>query len=158
MVNKKGFTLIELLIVISIVGLLASIVLVGLGNFRSRGRDARRVADMRSVQNMLELYFTRNSSYPNSGAGGAMVWTGLGSLTEDITTGGIGVNNVPNDPLAGRNYLYGAGTCSGSPLICLNYVLGATIEDATNEALQNDVNTNPLYGIDCTNPVYCVSF
>jgi prepilin-type N-terminal cleavage/methylation domain-containing protein len=54
--NKKGFTLIEVLTVVAIIGLLASIVLVGLGSFRTRGRDTRRIADLRSTQNALELY------------------------------------------------------------------------------------------------------
>ena len=35
--NKRGFTLIEVLIVISIIGLLSSVILVGLGDFVQRG-------------------------------------------------------------------------------------------------------------------------
>ncbi|MBI2604251.1 MAG: prepilin-type N-terminal cleavage/methylation domain-containing protein, partial [Candidatus Harrisonbacteria bacterium] len=66
MQNKKsGFTLIEVLIVVAIIGLLASIVLVGLGSFRARGRDARRVADLRQTQNALELFYTKSNAYPN---------------------------------------------------------------------------------------------
>ena len=55
MKKEKGFTLIEMLIVVATIGLLASVVLVGLGSFRSRGRDARRIADIRSVQNSLNF-------------------------------------------------------------------------------------------------------
>ena len=45
-------------------GLLSSVVLVGLGSFRTRGRDARRIADLREVQNALELYNLKNQQYP----------------------------------------------------------------------------------------------
>lgn len=62
--KEKGFTLIELLIVVAIIGLLASAVLVGLGGFRARGRDARRIADLRETRKALELYYIKNNKYP----------------------------------------------------------------------------------------------
>ena len=46
----KAFTIIELLVVISIIGILATIVLASLSTSRAKGRDARRVADMKSIQ------------------------------------------------------------------------------------------------------------
>ena len=55
--GKRGFTLIELLVVIAIIGILASVVLASLNSARKKGRDARRVADIKQVQLALELYF-----------------------------------------------------------------------------------------------------
>ncbi len=63
--NKiEGFTLIELLVVISIIGILSSIVLTNLRNAQAKARDTRKVADLRSITNALELYYNQNGSYP----------------------------------------------------------------------------------------------
>jgi len=119
--SKKGFTLIEILIVVAIIGILASVILVGLGSFRARGRDARRISDLREVQNALELYYTKNQQYPD-----ASDWNGLQSI---LINAGIGVSAIPNDPLPGRNY----GYCKTSDNY--NYVIAAYLEDMNNPVL-----------------------
>lgn len=145
--GRRGFTLIEILIVVSIIGLLASIVLVGLGAFRTSGRDARRIADLRETQNALELYYTKFQKYPALGGGDS--WT---SLTNSLVNAGIGVSSISNDPLhPDRTYRYGVAS-DGQ-----NYVLAATLEDSGNPALKNDPDAI-LYGVNCADPVYCVQF
>lgn len=62
--NKKGFTLIEMLIVVAIVGLLASVVVLGIGNARERARDAKRAGDIRQIQNAAEAFYATNNTYP----------------------------------------------------------------------------------------------
>jgi len=145
-----GFTLIELLIVVAIIGLLASVVLVGLGGFRARGRDARRIADIRESQNALELYYTKNNKYPT--VSGVNSWD---SLKTSIISGGIGVYTIPNDPLYAsdnnKTYEYGV---SGDQQ---NYVLKSTLEDPNNPALTDDVD-GTIYSISCDDPSYCVQF
>jgi type II secretion system protein G len=62
--KKRGFTLIELLVVISIIGMLSSIVLSSLNDARAKARDARRMSDIKQIQNALELYRVDHGSYP----------------------------------------------------------------------------------------------
>jgi type II secretion system protein G len=62
--KSKGFTLIELLVVVAIIGVLATIVLSSLSDARARSRDAKRLADIRTIQTALEVYHLDNGSYP----------------------------------------------------------------------------------------------
>src|SRR3989338_9061062 len=53
--KSKGFTLIELLVVIAIIGILSSVVLASLNSARAKGRDSRRVSDLKQVANSVAL-------------------------------------------------------------------------------------------------------
>ena len=111
--DSSGFTLIELLVVIAIIGLLSSIVLASLNTARARGRDARRVADMHSVVQALELYANDNKGrYPANptsdftGACGGQ-WSCVGDLTILVTNKYI--PSLPADPIyanTASNYRY----------------------------------------------------
>ncbi len=68
--KQKGFTMIELLVVISIIGLLASIVLVSFPGAMKSARDARRKSDISQIKTALEVYYEVHGVYPLSG--GAM--------------------------------------------------------------------------------------
>jgi type II secretion system protein G len=62
--KKRGFTLIELLVVISIIGMLSSVVLSSLNDARAKARDARRMSDIKQIQNALEMYRNDKGFYP----------------------------------------------------------------------------------------------
>ncbi len=64
-----GFTLIELLATISIIAFLATLLMVNLDNARGKARDARRIADMHTIRQGLDLYYDTHESYPPSDTG-----------------------------------------------------------------------------------------
>jgi len=123
--KSKGFTLIELLVVIAIIGILSSVVLASLNSAREKSRDAKRVSDIKQLQLALELYFDSNSAYPTTLAA-------LASSTPAY------IPSVPADPLGGA-YSYAALQGSSSTA-CLNYHLGATLENSSHSALSSDAD------------------
>ena len=141
--HKSGFTLIEMLIVVAIVGILSSVVLVGLGPVQRRGRDARRISDIRQVQTGLELYYGKYGEYPD-----AADWEGL---RQTLMNASIGVSNVPDDPNGSYEYVTD-GT---------SYILGARLDDGENPALKSDIDEAPIWtaGFDCSDSEnkYCVA-
>ncbi len=162
---RKGFTIIELLIVIGIVGLLSAVVLSGLSTFRAQGRDARRISDLRLVQEYLDSYFAKCGYYPGSANGGPNHVAGTptacglasdpgsgptwGNLNIALRNSDLGIpvsysgNRVlPIDPLF-------RPSCGGSS--CPNYrythdndfaryLLWAKLEDVTNPVLREDLD------------------
>lgn len=150
--RRSGFTLIEILIVVAIIGVLSSVVLVGLRPAQQRGRDTRRIADLKEVQNGLELYYQKCGFYPGAAecasTSPATDWNGLVSI---LTGSEIGVKNLPTDPNSSKEYAYvqledGVG-----------YVLGADLEDAGNPALATDID-GTFSGVNCNDPTYCIEF
>jgi prepilin-type N-terminal cleavage/methylation domain-containing protein len=133
MQSKKGFTLLELLVVIGIIGLLASMVLASLDGTKKRGRDARRISDIKQIQLALELYYDTNNVFPSNNT----------STTFDPTllTGPGFIPVVPTDPLTNTAYRYTAyAAAGGNSGTCISYHLGATLESANHTELARDVD------------------
>lgn len=151
--SREGFTLIELLVVIGIIGLLASVVLVGLSGARRSGRDARRISDLKSIQTALELYYNRCNYYPGPLLLGACPsYSGtpdFNTMKAALLGSNLGINSVPNNP-SGQSYKYVVVGGAGQ-----EYVLQAVLEDPQNNALLDDIDGNPG-GLDCTGPNYCI--
>ena len=57
----QGFTMIELLVVISIIGILASIGLVSFSGAQKQARDSQRKSDLKQYQSALEIFANKNN-------------------------------------------------------------------------------------------------
>tara|TARA_Y100000310_G_scaffold276284_1_gene293306 strand:+ start:138 stop:668 length:531 start_codon:yes stop_codon:yes gene_type:complete len=89
--KNNGFTLIELLIVIAIIGLLAAIVLVSLGNARERAKIAQAESMVEQLHKAILINYNESggtSPFPSNTA----IGTGCTLLWEPGTVVGI-VNN-----------------------------------------------------------------
>jgi type IV pilus assembly protein PilA len=58
--DEKGFTLVELLIVISIIGILATIAIPTFASYRARSFDSAAMSDLRNAASAQEAYFIDN--------------------------------------------------------------------------------------------------
>ena len=96
----RGFTLLELLIVMTILGLLASIIVP---RFTHRTKQARRLQAVLQIKNLseaLEHYFVDHGSYPNT-QDGLRVLLKKGQMGQTY----LQTDHLPVDPW-GQEYLY----------------------------------------------------
>lgn len=63
--NKNGFTIVELLIVIVVIGIFATITIVGYSNVQARANDTVVKSDLKNMSTTLELWKVDNSGYPD---------------------------------------------------------------------------------------------
>lgn len=120
-----GFTLVELLVVISIIGILASIALVAFTSAQFRSRDAQRKSNLKEVSSALELFYSDYGKYPSSSGGQILACdynpaTGAGSAcswgTDEFSDGKTTYFKVlPKDPVSNQNYYYKSVTVDFVP-------------------------------------------
>lgn len=103
--KARGFTLIELLVVISIIGILTAIGMAAFSVAQKKGRDAKRVGDLKAMQQAIEQYRANNNSYTNVGDCSSMILQG-------------GMSAVPLDPRY-PTHTYTTNQCSSMQTYCI---------------------------------------
>lgn len=155
-IRKNGFTLIELLVVISIIAILSSAAMVSFSVAQTKGRDGKRKADLKGIQQALEQYYQTNGKYPDTN-GGKIQCNTADTTTLDwgrafICSGITYMAPLPEDPAfdpsTNTDYYY-------TPLATnQNYMISAKIENSND--LENK-GGNPAYvsgTLPCDNATY----
>jgi general secretion pathway protein G len=97
--DRGGFTLLELIVVITIIGLLSTIVVVTTRGLPQRGRKARIDRDLRNIITVAEAIYTDTGRWPES------IDEMVGFKNEDGSVGIAALESYPRDPW-GHEYLY----------------------------------------------------
>jgi len=139
--RRQGFTLIELLIVITIIGILASIILASYGSIQAKSRDLIRKTDLQTIKKALEaykqdklgLYYPRCDPVDNQCL--------LEGTTEPFTLlSPTYIQSVPKDPKNNYGYIYAPWNptdpfgpeCDNINTFCTSYLLVACFENINN--------------------------
>ena len=118
-----GFTLVELLVVISIIGILASMITVSFTSSQKQARDVNRKSDLAQYRSSLESYANKNNGlYP-------IYASKVDPSTNLCTPLGLGTT-CPEDPKFDgvSAYYYSYITDSGGT----QYVLWSKLESASS--------------------------
>jgi prepilin-type N-terminal cleavage/methylation domain-containing protein len=159
-----GFTLVELMVVVSVIGILSSIVYANFGSARAAARDDIRKSSLEEVRLALELYKAQYGRYPLS-CRGDNAWSGANHALYDCATVGKDsrvyieglvpefIAELPWDPNTGTNrgYLYRTGTGGQSyKLLAINTVERKQVTSYEDQYARCPAQT--IVGQGCPNP------
>ena len=98
--DQRGFTLIEIMVVVVIIGLLATLVTVNLLENADKAKIVKARADIKAIENALELFKLDAGRYPNTQEGLKALMTKTETHDSYIKGG-----SVPKDPWC-KEYVY----------------------------------------------------
>ena len=132
--RERGFTLIEIMVVVVIIGLLAAIVAPNLIGNIDRAAVTRARADIRTIDNALNLYRLDNFRYPSSDEGLQALVTNPGEASAPNWKQYL--RSVPSDPW-NNDYLYASPGRQGDYEV---YTLGADGQEG-GEGINADIGS-----------------
>ncbi|MFW6110091.1 MAG: type II secretion system protein [Patescibacteria group bacterium] len=147
--QSRGFTLIELLLAMAIMGILLSLGSVAFIHSIRRGNDSKRAADLNTIRNALEMYYSEEHSYPDPGTSD---WVTVDSTNLDDLTPTY-LKTFPADP--GGTYSYKYQVRDDGDCYCLSGHM--QLDDSGNDApgdcnhcpYQEDPDVTYNYTITC---------
>lgn len=104
-INSNGFTLLELLVVISIIGLLSSVIFASVSSARQKAEDAQTIALGHELKNAANTEYYATSKVPGEISVDPTSITDAGPLVDkvtDLVTGGY-IKTLPTDS---THYIY----------------------------------------------------
>ena len=155
---RKAFTLIELLIVIAIIGILASAVVLSIGDSTGAARDAKNTQVLSGVRTVAQLHFAENSSYTGLCSNDAIDVDFYGAVDPDDgdcsgTNAFCGCNTSTNGFAvwflkSGQSGALASNTNVGTDLVCLNETkIDSDLTVEANKAVFANVDGT---AVDCT--------
>lgn len=132
--SSHGFSLLELLVVVSIIGIIISMLAVSFGTAQIKARDSKRRTDMKALQNAFEQYYAQN--------------TGYDANCTTMQTSEFLPAGAPTDPLTGVAY-----TCTSA---ATTYCVCAMLEEAGKGNANSDA-TSATCGYGGSQNFYCLS-
>ena len=107
---KKGFTLLELIVVITIIGLLGTLVITKVAPILMRANKTKITSDMKTIYNTAKIIYATSGSWPDS-------IEEMVDRTDDDGNDLEGLPEMPKDPWGGE---YEYEMRDGKPVvICL---------------------------------------
>lgn len=99
MINKS-FTLIEVLVVVTIIGIMSSLVMTAISGAKAKARDARRIQELHSIQKALHMYEIEPGHFP----AGEKYQDGVCINDDDDLVNALTpyLPEIPREPLSGR--------------------------------------------------------
>lgn len=154
--KQKGFTLIELIIVIAIIGILSSVILIGVNSAKEKARDARRKMEINQIEKALVFYAEQFGQFPNEDTCDSSIgtctnecpcvpnqtnWPPNSGIANGLSTDGF-MKIMPKDPINNSTYYYWYEPCcnqdcgNGNQCIgkCCEYTIGASKMETTGQS------------------------
>lgn len=157
--KRRGFTLIELLVVVIIIAILSVVVVVSYQKARTTSRDSKRMSDLASVANGIQMFFAKNEFYPQNPVGDEFCkFSDAGCLKGVYATVVPDfISILPSDPQSTGDYYY-AGFDATDDSIPIGKATGYAIVKATFEnkdAIPTDAYSVAIHCVKADG-TYCV--
>lgn len=123
--GHTGFTIVEMLVVITVIGILATIIIVSITGSRERTYLTRADADLSTIANATKLYANKYNDYPPD------VSRNIPAEIKEFISSNVPTSEWPDAPWPGSNFDYDAWDIDS---------------DGENETIQISIRFCPLGG------------